>query len=192
MEGSNAAHWEGWADTLRQFADASGTLVSAHDTNGQRQLGPYPGSSLGRMLAASGLFEPGSPGGTAVAALITETLTTGLPIRGEFEGLHVWTMPMHRTGTVAGCVVFGWVPISFGSALGAERLGRAAGIDGRRLWSELRLHSPVPEHRFATHAALLASILESGAHLRDAIGDLNRLATMREQFLARVAHDRCG
>lgn len=181
--------WASWEAPLRRFADATPLVVSAYDATGARRIGPIASSPLGRALAASSLFAEGGPADAAARRVGDATRRGDGTATALEEGLRLGALEVRRGGERAGFVAYGWVLADFASGLTCERLARAADLDGRKLWSIARLESPVSEPRLATFGALLATIVENGVRLRDAIDELERMGRAREVLLAHVSHD---
>jgi signal transduction histidine kinase len=187
---SPSVDWEGWRTPLRQFADATGLVVSAFDAHGQRQIGPLTAGRTATLLAGSRLWTDDGPGTALERQLVQQARSSGAPASSLFSGeLKVCATPLTLHGEVYGALVFGWRFRDFSSPMACERLGREVGIAGNLLWNEVRLEAPVSEGRMATYAALLRTLATSIDRQRETIEDLNRVNRTRDLFLATVSHE---
>lgn len=187
---SPAVDWEGWRTPLRQFADATGLVVSAFDADGNRQIGPFTTSRTSALLAGSRLWAKDGPGTALERQLLGEACSSGAPASGVFnDALKVCATPLTLHGDVYGVLVFGWRFRDFSSPMACERLGRELGLAGNLLWNEVRLEAPVSDGRMATYAALLTTLATSIDRQRETIEDLERVNRTRDLFLATVSHE---
>jgi signal transduction histidine kinase len=183
--------WDDWHTPLRQFADATGLVVSAYDTAGVRRIGPVAHTRLAQLLAQRSTLWAEEGAGTAFERALVQTVRAlGMSTSAQFsEGLHVGAQPLLLRGDVYGVLVFGWRFADFSSPLACERIAGLIDLPGHVLWSEVRLDAPVSEARMATYAALLATLSGTLDRQREAIDDLVRVNRTRELFLATVSHE---
>lgn len=182
--------WEGWDSALRQFAAATGLVVSAYDAQGKRRLGPFLSSRLARTLATSPLWDADGPGTTLERQLAESSMGSMQAERIAFcEQLCVHAVPLSQSGETYGAVVFGWTFSTFASAMGCECIAKSLGLPGAKLWTEARLESPVSDARMQTYSDLLTTLITANARQAEAIERLNALSRLREVFLASVSHE---
>jgi signal transduction histidine kinase len=182
--------WDGWRTPLRQFAEATGLVVSARDASGGRQVGPFTASRTAALLASSRLWAEDGPGTVLERRLVAEVLAAGAPATALFgDALKVCASPLTLHGEVYGVLVFGWRFRDFSSPMECERLARGLDLAGHLLWNEVRLEAPVSDTRMDTYAALLATLATSIDRQRETIADLDRVNRARDLFLATVSHE---
>jgi signal transduction histidine kinase len=188
--GPTGLDWEGWRHALERFAAATELCVSAYDLDCERQAGPFASSKVARMLATSGVWNEGRLGDRIERALAAKVLGTGAPGGASVgEELRLQAVPLLVGGQVRGVVVYGWAFATFGTPLGCERIARQLGVDGARLWAEVRLESPVPESRMKVYTELLETMIQSTVRHAEAVERLQELSRLREVFLASVSHE---
>ncbi|MDQ0074480.1 signal transduction histidine kinase [Variovorax boronicumulans] len=188
--GSTGLDWEGWRHALTRFAAATELCVSAYDLDCERQAGPVASSKVARMLATSGVWNEGRLGDKIERDLAAQVLGTGVPAGASVgEELRLQAVPLLVGGQVRGVIVYGWAFATFGTPLGCERIARQLGVDGARLWAEVRLESPVPESRMKVYTELLETMIESTVRHAEAVERLQELSRLREVFLASVSHE---
>jgi signal transduction histidine kinase len=182
--------WEDWRTPLRQFTEATGLVVSAFDTHGTRQIGPFTAARTSALLAGSTLWH-GEGAGTALERrLVADVSANGACASALFcDGLRVRATPLTLHGAVYGVLVFGWRFRDFSSPMACTQIASQLGLAGHVLWNEVRLESPVPDARMDTYAALLATLATSIDRQRETIEDLNRVNRARDLFLATVSHE---
>lgn len=184
--------WSSWDAALRRFANATGLLISALDMQGQRRVGPHPGTEFGTLLIEGGLF-----GRDGAATQLERDLHSQLVSPADAADtealfarqLRVRALPIRRGDTVVGAVVFGWVFADFPSSLGCETLAQASTLTVRRLWGVARGESPMSLARMTTNTELLAAMVDWGGRLGEAALALQHLSVARESFLAHVSHE---
>ncbi len=188
--GDTVVDWEAWSAPLRQFAQASGLVVSAYDGHARRQIGPLHSSRTAALLDSSTLWRDGGPGTLLEQEMAIQVLDHGAAVAAAFcDALRISAMPLTRFGKVYGVIVYGWAFRDFSSPMACDRIGRQVGLLGHALWGEVRLESPVSDARMAVLTALLRTLVDSTDRHREAIGELNRVNRAREQFLATVSHE---
>ena len=188
--GETVVDWEDWSAPLRQFAQASGLVVSAYDVHARRQIGPLHSSRTAALLDSSTLWRDGGPGTVLEQELAIQVLDHGAAVAASFcDALRISAMPLTRFGKVYGVIVYGWVFRDFSSPMACDRIARQVGLLGHSLWGEVRLESPVSDARMTVLTALLRTLVDSTDRHREAIGELNRVNRAREQFLATVSHE---
>jgi signal transduction histidine kinase len=182
--------WEGWDKALRQFAAATGLVVSAYDAQGERRLGPILSSPFAKLLDSAGLWRETGPGPRIERELAGASMRSGQVESSSFcEQLRVLALPLVQSGSSCGAVVMGWGFSTFASGMGCERIARQLGCPSAQLWSAARLESPVTETRMETYTGLLTTLIAATGRQADAIQRLNELSRMREVFLASVSHE---
>jgi signal transduction histidine kinase len=182
--------WEGWRRALSRFAAATELCVSAYDLDCERQAGPFAFSKVARLLATAGVWNEGRLGDKVERDLAAQVLETGAPGNASVgDELRLQAVPLLIGGQVRGVIVYGWAFATFGTPLGCERIARQLGVDGARLWAEVRLESPVPESRMTVYTELLETMIESTVRHAEAIERLQELSRLREVFLASVSHE---
>ncbi|MGZ8319836.1 MAG: sensor histidine kinase, partial [Telluria sp.] len=188
--GDIAIDWDNWSAPLEQFARASGLVVSAYDDEARRRLGPVHSSRTAALLAGSQLWREGGPGTRLEQELATQVLDHGAAVSARFcDALQVRAMPLTRFGKTYGVVVYGWSFRDFSSPLACDRIGRQVGLDGHKLWAEVRLDPPVSDARMGVLTALLRTLVDTADRHREALAEVNRVNRVREQFLATVSHE---
>ncbi|MBZ2207220.1 sensor histidine kinase [Massilia soli] len=188
--GDTVVDWEDWSAPLRQFAQASGLVVSAYDNHARRQTGPLHSSRTAALLASSNLWRDGGPGALLEQELAIQVLDHGAAVATTFcDALRISAMPLTRFGKTYGVIVYGWSFRDFSSPMACDRIARQVGLLGHALWGEVRLESPVSDARMAVLTSLLRTLVDSTDRHREAIAELNRVNRAREQFLATVSHE---
>ena len=188
--GETVVDWDDWSAPLRQFAHASGLVVSAYDKHARRQIGPLHSTRTAGLLAGSTLWRDGGPGALLEQELAIQVLDHGAAVSAPFcDSLLVSAMPLTRFGKTYGVVVYGWTFRDFSSPMACDRIARQVGLPGHALWGEVRLESPVSDARMAVLTALLRTLVDSTDRHREAIAEVNRVNRAREQFLATVSHE---
>ncbi|OUM02727.1 sensor histidine kinase [Variovorax sp. JS1663] len=182
--------WEGWRRALLRFAAATGLCVCAYDEDCERQAGPFASSKVACLLAASGIWNEGRFGDRIERDLAAQVRETRAPEHASVcDELRLQAVPLLIGGQVRGAIVYGWAFSGFGTPLGCERIARQLGVDGARLWAEVRLESPVPEARMTVYTELLETMIESTVRHTEAVERLQDLDRLREVFLAGVSHE---
>lgn len=182
--------WEGWRHALARFAAATELCVSAYDLDCERQAGPFASSKVARLLATAGIWDEGRLGDRIERELAAQVLATGeAGSASAGDELRLQAVPLLVGGQVRGVIVYGWAFATFGTPLGCERIGRLLGVNGARLWGEVRLESPVPESRMTVYTELLETMIESTVRHAEAVERLQELSRLREVFLASVSHE---
>ncbi|MBT2303868.1 HAMP domain-containing histidine kinase [Variovorax paradoxus] len=188
--GPTGLDWEGWRRALARFAAATGLCVSAYDQDCERQAGPLASSKVTRLLADSGVWDAGRLGARIERDLAARVLASGAVEHDSIEGeLRVRAVPLTIGGQLRGSIVYGWALNTFGTPLGCERIARQLGVDGPRLWAEVRLESPVADARMTVYTELLETMIESTVRHAEAVERLQELGRLREVFLAGVSHE---
>ncbi|QSI31069.1 hypothetical protein GNX71_16415 [Variovorax sp. RKNM96] len=181
---------EGWRRALARFAAATELCVSAYDLDCERQAGPFATSKVARLLATAGIWNEGRLGDRIERDLAAQVLDTGAPGSASVgDELRLQAVPLLIGGQVRGVIVYGWAFATFGTPLGCERIARQLGVDGARLWAEVRLESPVPASRMTVYTELLETMIESTVRHAEAVERLQELSRLREVFLASVSHE---
>lgn len=183
--------WNDWHTPLLQFADATGLVTSAYDTEGVRHIGPLTSSRMSTFLKErSTLWAEDGPGTALERALVRNTCVQGQAASAQFDNsFRVRSQPLMLRGDVYGVLVFGWRFADFSSPLACERIAKQIGVPGHLLWNEVRLDAPVSDRRMATYAALLGTLSGTLDRQRETIDDLTRVNRTRELFLATVSHE---
>lgn len=182
--------WGGWRHALARFAAATELCVSAYGLDCERQAGPFPSSKVARLLATAGVWDEGRLGDRIERDLTAQVLATGAAgSAGVGDELRLQAVPLLIAGQVRGVIVYGWAFPTFGTPLGCERIARQLGVDGARLWAEVRLESPVPASRMTVYTELLETMIESTVRHAEAVERLQELSRLREVFLASVSHE---
>lgn len=182
--------WEGWRRALARFAAATELCVCAYDLDCKRQAGPFAASKVARLLATAGVWNEGRLGDRIERDLAAQVLATGAPGNASVgDELRLQAVPLFIGGQVRGVIVYGWAFPTFGTPLGCERIARQLGIEGTRLWAEVRLESPVPASRMTVYTELLETMIESTVRHAEAVERLQELSRLREVFLASVSHE---
>jgi signal transduction histidine kinase len=182
--------WASWEPLLTQFSQATSCTITLYTLEGEPAIGPLFSSDTGTVLAHASFFQPGGEGRRFEQALAARAALRLEPARDVFlEQLAVFAVPIVMFGRCHGTVVFGWLPLTFASALGAERVARASGADPRRLWTVLRLQPPLGEARAELYARFLAGLLDAHARLRETLAEVQAVTRLREESMARVAHE---
>ena len=182
--------WEGWRRALVRFAAATELCVCAYDLDCERQAGPFASSKVARLLAAAGVWDEGRLGDRIERDLAAQVLETGAPGHASVgDELRLHAVPLLIGGQMRGAIVYGWAFSTFGTPLGCERIARQLGVDGARLWAEVRLESPVPAPRMTVYTELLETMIESTVRHAEAVDRLQELSRLREVFLASVSHE---
>lgn len=182
--------WSSWEPLLSQFSQATHCTTTLYDMEGRPVIGPICNSDLGIVLGHSPFFQPDGEGRRfeqEVAARAALQLDT---VRAMYlDQLAVVAVPVVIFGKCQGAIVFGWLPVTFATALGAEGIAAAARIEPRRLWTVLRLQPPLGPERVELHARFLSSLVAAHARLRETLGEIRAMTRFREESMARVAHE---
>lgn len=182
--------WEGWQSALARFSAATGLCVSAYDEACERKAGPFVSSKIARLLADSGVWNPGRLGARLEQDLAARVLAGGGVEQGSVcDDLRLRAVPLSIGGEMRGVIVYGWAFATFGTPLGCERIGRQLGVDGARLWAQARLESPVTDARMTVYTELLETMIEFTVRHAEALERLQELSRLREVFLAGVSHE---
>ncbi|MBT2305162.1 HAMP domain-containing histidine kinase [Variovorax paradoxus] len=188
--GPTGLDWEGWGRALERFAAATGLCVSAYDQACERQVGPLASAKVARLLAASGVWNEGRRGERIEHELAARVLANGSVEQVTVcDELRVQAAPVSINGQVRASIVYGWTFRTFGTPLGCERIARQLGVDGARLWAEVRLESPVSDERMKVYTELLETMIESTVRHAEVVERLQELGRVREVFLAGVSHE---
>lgn len=182
--------WSSWEPVLTQFSQATHCTTTLYTMEGEPAIGPICSSDTGTVLGHSHFFQPDGVGRRFEQSLAAEAALRLELVRATFlEQLAVVAVPVIMFGKCHGAIVFGWLPVTFATALGAEALARAARIDGRRLWTVLRLQPPLGPHRVELYARFLSSLVAAHTRLRETLAEVSTVTRLREESLARVAHE---
>lgn len=182
--------WDRWEMLLRQYATASGLVVSLFDGRGVRRIGPILPTRLAKRLGSTRLWEESGPGSALEQTLVQRVLASGLiESEGFCTELHIRAMPLRLAGEVRGVLVFGWVLCGFPTAMANDHIARELGLPAAALWRDMRLEAPVSPARFTVLTELLQTLVDSNVQQMEAIEELQALSEMRDMFLARVSHD---
>lgn len=182
--------WARWWEILQRYAAATGLTVSLYDEHSERKSGPTLGTPFARVLAGSHLWAEDGPGAAIEKRLVSRCVQTGEPQRDTFcDELHVRALPVELNQKVPAVITYGWVFCSFPTALASDRIARAVGLAPAKLWGEARLETPVSPTRLSIFSELLLTLVESNAHHAEAVAELEKMAHIRERFLAQVSHD---
>ena len=182
--------WATWEAVLTQFSQATHCTTSLYTSDGQPMIGPVFNSDTGVVLEHSPFFRDGGEGRRFEQALVLKASLQLEVVESTYmQQLAVVAVPIVMFGRCHGAVVFGWLPVTFATALGAARIAAAAGADGRRLWTVLRLQPPVGANRVQVYARFMASLVDAHARLRETMSEIEAVTRLREESLARVAHE---
>jgi signal transduction histidine kinase len=187
---ASADDWSSWEPLLTQFSQATHCTVTLYAADQQPAIGPILSSDCGIVLGHSPFFRPGGEGRRfeqAIAARAALELEVAQSM--YLDQLAVVGLPIIMYGRCHGTIVFGWLPLTFATALGAQRIAAAAQADGRRLWTVMRLQPPVGPARMELYARFLASLVAAHTRLRETLSEIDAVARLREESLARVAHE---
>ncbi len=182
--------WDEWTIPLRQFAHASGVVVSVYDADGVRRIGPIVTSRLATLLGGSALWRDDGPGSALERRMVRQVVAgegAGEALFGI--GLRVSSLPLTQLGRVYGVVIYGWTFRDFSSPFECEQLAGQIDVAGHLLWSEVRLEPPVSDARMATYSALLKTLASSIDRQKETIEALNQVSRARDLFLATVSHE---
>lgn len=185
-----ADEWSSWEPLLSQFSQATLCTTTLYTAQGQPVIGPICASDTGLVLGHSQFFRPGGEGRRFELELAaTATLQLESVQSMYLDQLAVLAVPVVMFGKCHGAIVSGWLPLTFSSALGAERIAAAARTDARRLWTVLRLQTPLGPARMELYARFLSSLVATHGRLRETLSEIAAVTRVREEFLARVAHE---
>jgi signal transduction histidine kinase len=185
-----ADDWSSWEPLLSQFSQATHCTTSLYTTEGSRVIGPICNSDLGVVLGHSRFVAPEGEGTRFEQAIGAQAARQLEAVSAVYlEQLAVVAVPVVISGECKGAIVFGWLPLTFSTSLGAERIAVAAGIDARRLWTVLRLQPPLGPARVDLYARFLSNMVAAHARLRETLGEIQAVTRLREESLARVAHE---
>ncbi len=185
-----ADEWSSWEPLLTQFSQATHCTVTLYATNLEPAIGPILSSDCGIVLGHSRFFQPDGEGRRFEQAIASRAALQLEVVQAMYlDQLAVVGLPIVMFGRCHGTIVFGWLPLTFSSALGTERIAAAAGADGRRLWTVLRLQPPLGPQRMELYARFLASLVAAHTRLRETLSEIEAVARLREESLARVAHE---
>lgn len=182
--------WSSWEPVLTQFSQATQCTTTLYAADGRPVIGPICSSDTGIVLGHSAFFRPDGEGRLFEQAIVSRaSLQLEIVQEVYLDQLAVVGVPVVMFGKCHGAVVFGWLPVSFANALGAERIASAAGTDPRRLWTVLRLQPPLGAARVQLYARFLSSLVNAHTRLRETLGEIEAVTRLREESLARVAHE---
>jgi signal transduction histidine kinase len=185
-----ADDWSSWEPLLSQFSQATHCTTTLYAVDGQPAIGPLFNSDIGTVLGHSPFFQEGGEGRRFEQAIAARaTLQLEVVQAMYLDKLPVVAVPLVMFGKCHGAVVFGWLPVTFATALGAERIASAARADPRRLWTVMRLQPPLGPARVELYARFLSSLVAAHTRLRETLGEIQAATRLREESLARVAHE---
>lgn len=187
---SSGDGWSSWEPLVTQFAQATSCTTTLYALDGEPAIGPVFSSDTGTVLAHSTFFHAGGEGRRFEQSLAAQAALRLEPVKDVFlEQLAVFAVPIVMFGRCHGTIVFGWLPLTFANALGAEHIARSSGADPRRLWAVMRLQTPLGRWRAELYARFLGSLVDAHARLRETLGEVQAVTRLREESLARVAHE---
>lgn len=182
--------WSSWEPMLTHFSQTTSCTVTLYGADGTPAIGPIFSSDTGVVLGHSRFFGPDGEGRRFELALAARAALTLEAAEDIFLAqLAVVAVPIVMFGRWRGTIVFGWLPLTFATALGSERVAQASGAESRRLWTVLRLQTPLGAARLQVYARFLSSLVATHARLRETLNEIEAVARMREESLARVAHE---
>ncbi|WP_332824279.1 sensor histidine kinase [Ramlibacter sp.] len=185
-----ADDWSSWEPLVSQFAQATHCTTTLYAADGQAAIGPVCTSDTGVVLEHSPFFKPGGEGRRFEQELAARAALQLQVVHATYlEQLAVVAVPIVMFGKCQGAIVFGWLPVTFASALGAQRIAAAAGVEPRRLWTVLRLQPPLGAGRVELYARFLSSLVAAHTRLRETLSEIRAVDRVREESLARVAHE---
>lgn len=174
---------------LAKFAAATGLTLALYDEAGQRCVGPLGLTPLGVLLSEAGAWLPDGMASAIERRVAAQAIESGRLASSRVAELAVWALPLRISEITVGAVVFGWVPDTFGSSLGAAQLSKSAGTDSVATWRLLRACIPVSSQRLTSFAELLENLLVSHAYHLEYFERSLALSRTRDQFTARAAHE---
>lgn len=187
---AEADDWSSWEALLSQFSQATNCTTTLYAADGRPAIGPICSSDIGLVLGHSPFFREEGEGRRFEQEIAARAMLQLEVVRSMYlDQLAVVAVPIVIFGKCQGAVVFGWLPVTFSSALGAERIAIAAGTDPRRLWAVLRLQPPLGQSRVELYARFLSSLVATHARLRETMREIAAVTRLREESLARVAHE---
>jgi signal transduction histidine kinase len=182
--------WSSWEALLTQFSQATQCTTTLYATDGQPVIGPVCSSDTGIVLGHSPFFREGGAGRSFEQALVARASRQLEGVEDLYlDQLAVVAVPVVMFGKCHGAVVFGWLPVTFATALGAAGIAAAAHADPRRLWTVLRLQPPLGPARVQLYARFMSGLVHAHARLRETLGEIEAVTRLREESLARVAHE---
>lgn len=182
--------WSSWEPLLTQFSQATQCTATLYSTDGRPVIGPICSSDTGIVLGHSPFFGPAGEGRRFEQAIVSKASIQLESVQSTYlDQLAVVGVPIVMFGKCHGAVVFGWLPVTFATALGAAHIAAAAGTDPRRLWTVLRLQPPLGRARLELYARFMSSLVEAHARLRETVSEIEAVTRLREESLARVAHE---
>ena len=185
-----ADDWSSWEALLSQFSQATLCTTTLYTVDGQPAIGPIFSSDTGVVLGHSPFFQEGGEGRRFEQALAKQAALQLEVVQSMYlDQLAVVGVPVVMFGKCHGAIVFGWLPVGFANALGAERIAMDARTDPRRLWAVLRLQPPLGPARVELYARFLSSLVAAHTRLRETLSEIRAVARLREESLARVAHE---
>ncbi|RYF16888.1 MAG: HAMP domain-containing histidine kinase [Comamonadaceae bacterium] len=185
-----ADDWSSWEPLLSQFSQATHCTTTLYAVDGQPAIGPICSSDIGVVLGHSSFFGVDGEGRRFEQALAAQAALQLEVIQSMYlDQLAVVGVPLVMFGKCHGAIVFGWLPVTFSSSLGAERIAAAARTDPRRLWTVMRLQSPLGPARVELYARFLSSLVAAHTRLRETLSEIGTVTRLREESLARVAHE---
>lgn len=185
-----ADEWSSWEPLLSHFSQATLCTTTLYTADGEPAIGPICGSDTGIVLGHSHFFQSDGEGRRFEQALAAQAALRLETVPAMYlDQLAVVAVPIVMFGRCHGAIVFGWLPVTFSSALGAERIAAAARTDARRLWTVLRLQTPLGRARVELYARFLSSLVAAHSRLRETLSEIEAVTRLREESLARVAHE---
>lgn len=174
---------------LAKFAAASGLTLTLYDLSFQRQTGPLGLTALGALLERAGGWQDAGLASDTERKVAEIAISTGARAQTQVAELAVWALPLRVRDVTVGAAVFGWVPDSFGSSMGAAVLAKHFGTDPAATWKLLRAAVPVSSQRLSLFAELLENLLVSHASHLEYLEASRTISRTRDQFIARAAHE---
>lgn len=182
--------WSSWENLLTQFSQATHCTTTLYTADGRPVIGPILSSDTSMILGHSEFFQPHGAGRAFEQAVVSRvSLQLDVVESVYLDQLAIVGVPIIMFGKCQGAVVFGWLPVTFATALGAARIAAEAGADPRRLWTVLRLQPPLGAARVQVYARFMMSLVDAHARLRETIGEIEAVTRFREESLIRVAHE---
>jgi signal transduction histidine kinase len=174
---------------VAKFAAASGLTLALYDLAGQRQTGPLGLTELGVLLENAGAWEEHGTASRVERSVAQDAISTGAPGQARVAELAVWAVPLRVRDVTIGAAVFGWIPDSFGSSMGAAVLAKTFGTHPSATWKLLRASVPVSSQRLSLFAELLENLLLSHASHLEYLEASRAISRTRDQFIAQAAHE---
>jgi signal transduction histidine kinase len=174
---------------VAKFAAASGLVLSLYDSLDQRQAGPVGLTPLARLLLDAGAWRDEGMATCTERSVAKEAVTTGKPAQKRIAEVAVWALPVRVRDVTVGAAVFGWVPDTFGSSLGAAVLAKSFGTEPAATWRQLRASIPISSERLSLFTDLLENLLASHSSHLEYLQASHTISRTRDQFVAQAAHE---